>query len=173
MTASSYENHLMKIGIGYDVHRLVSGRKLVLGGITIPFEKGLLGHSDADVLIHSICDALLGAAALGDIGIHFPDTDPQYKDIYSITLLEKTHQLIREKGYRIQHIDTTIFAQEPKIYPYRTAMVEMISHTLDINPDQLNIKATTTEGIGFIGKGEGIAAMCIALILKQMNRTQE
>ncbi|QTA79548.1 2-C-methyl-D-erythritol 2,4-cyclodiphosphate synthase [Desulfonema limicola] len=157
----------MRTGIGYDVHQLVSGRKLILGGVTIPFEKGLLGHSDADVLIHSVCDALLGAAALGDIGLHFPDTDLSFKDINSMILLEKTRQLIMDKGYYIVNIDATIFAQAPKISPQREKMVSNISKTLNLDLDQVNIKATTTEGLGMIGTGDGIACMSIALIEKK------
>jgi len=156
----------MRIGTGYDVHCLVSGRKLVLGGITIPFEKGLLGHSDADVLVHSICDALLGAAGLGDIGLHFPDTDPQFKDICSMKLLARTYEMLRARGYSIINIDSTIFAEKPKISPYRREMQDNIAKTLEIAPDCVNIKATTTEGLGMIGKGEGIGAMSTALIDK-------
>lgn len=154
----------MRIGLGYDIHRLVFNRKLVLGGIFIPYEKGLLGHSDADVLVHAICDALLGAAGLGDIGLHFPDTDPQYKNIYSIVLLERTRKMLEEKGFRIINIDATIFAQEPRLSPYRKDMQHMLSKTLDIDPTCINIKATTTEGVGLIGNKEGIGAMGIALI---------
>lgn len=150
--------------MGYDVHRLVAGKKLVLGGITIDFEKGLEGHSDADVLVHALCDALLGAAGLKDIGFWFPDTDPAYKDIYSIELLKKCDHMIRDKGYSIINTDITIFAEQPKISPYRTAMIEKIAESLDIEPERINIKATTTEGLGMIGKGEGIGAMCIVLM---------
>ena len=154
----------MRIGMGYDVHRLVKGRKLVLGGVTIPFEKGLLGHSDADVLVHAVCDALLGATGLGDIGLHFPDTDPEYKDIASIKILAKTYELINAKGFSIMNIDSTIFADAPKLSPYRDAMQKNISRTIEIGQDRVNIKATTFEGLGMIGKGEGIGAMCVALI---------
>ena len=154
----------MRTGIGYDVHRLVAGRKLVLGGTVIPFEKGLLGHSDADVLVHAVCDALLGAAGLGDIGLHFPDTDPKYKDISSLTLLAQTNAMVREKGYTIRNIDTIIFAQAPKINPYRKSMQQHLAETLNVDPDCVNIKATTTEGLGIIGKGEGIGAMCMVLV---------
>jgi 2-C-methyl-D-erythritol 2,4-cyclodiphosphate synthase len=154
----------MRIGIGYDVHRLVAGRKLVLGGVTIPYEKGLLGHSDADVLIHAVCDALLGAAGLGDIGIHFPDTDPVYKDIDSMILLGKTRNLISEKKLYVVNLDTTIFAQAPKIGPYRERMQANIAQALGMETDRVNIKATTTEGLGTIGAGEGIGAMCAALL---------
>ncbi len=154
----------MRIGMGYDVHRLVAGKKLVLGGITIDFEKGLEGHSDADVLVHAVCDALLGAAGLKDIGFWFPDTDPAYKDIYSIKLLKKCNKMIRDKGFSIINTDMTLFAEQPKISPYRKAMVEKIAESLDIEPERINIKATTTEGLGMIGKGEGIGAMCIVLM---------
>lgn len=154
----------MRIGMGYDVHRLVEGRKLVLGGVTIPFEKGLLGHSDADVLVHAVCDALLGAAGLGDIGLHFPDTDSEYKDVASIKILAKTYELISAKGFTIMNLDSTIFADAPKLFPYRDAMQKNISRTIEIEQDRVNVKATTFEGLGMIGKGEGIGAMCVVLI---------
>ena len=154
----------MRIGIGYDVHRLVYKRKLVLGGVIIPFEKGLYGHSDADVLVHALCDALLGAAGIGDIGQHFPDTDPAFKDIYSIKLLVKTCEMISRKGFKINNVDSTIFAQEPKIAPYKEAMGKNISKAIQVEPARINIKATTTEGLGMIGEGDGIGAMCIVLI---------
>ena len=154
----------MRIGIGYDVHRLVSGRKLVLGGVDIPFEKGLLGHSDADVLVHAVCDALLGAAGLGDIGLHFPDTDPEYKDISSIKILAKTYNLVRGKNFKVMNIDSTIFADIPKLSPYRDAMQKNIARTIEIEPECVNVKATTLEGLGMIGKGDGIGAMCIVLL---------
>ncbi len=154
----------MRIGMGYDVHRLVEGRKLVLGGVTIPFEKGLLGHSDADVLVHAVCDALLGAAGLGDIGLHFPDTDPEYKDVSSIKILAKTYELISGKGFTIMNLDSTIFADAPQLFPYRDAMQKNIARAIEIEPDRVNVKATTFEGLGMIGKGEGIGAMCVALI---------
>ncbi|MDM8536519.1 2-C-methyl-D-erythritol 2,4-cyclodiphosphate synthase [Desulfobacterales bacterium HSG17] len=154
----------MRTGIGYDVHQLVYDRKLIIGGVTIPFEKGLLGHSDADVLLHSICDALLGAAALGDIGLHFPDTKPEFKDIDSMILLEKTGQMLEDKRFYIENIDSTIFAQAPKISRYREKMVSNISRTLKLDLSQVNVKATTTEGLGMIGAGDGIACMSIALI---------
>jgi 2-C-methyl-D-erythritol 2,4-cyclodiphosphate synthase len=154
----------MRIGTGYDVHRLTSGRKLILGGVAIPFEKGLLGHSDADVLVHSICDALLGAAGLGDIGLHFPDTDPKFKDISSIKLLDKTYKMVTKKGFNLINIDSTVFAQEPKISPFREKMQQNIARAMNVNPNCINIKATTTEGLGMIGRGEGIGAMCVVLI---------
>ncbi len=154
----------MRIGIGYDVHRLVPDRKLILGGITIPFEKGLEGHSDADVVVHAICDALLGAAGLKDIGFWFPDTDPSYKGINSFILLQKCHEMIKEKNFSIKNLDITVFAEQPKISPYRNDMTQKISRCLGSEPGLVNVKATTTEGLGMIGRGEGIAAMCVALI---------
>lgn len=154
----------MRIGIGYDVHRLVEGRKLVLGGVTIPYKKGLLGHSDADVLIHAVCDALLGAAGLGDIGLHFPDTDPKFKDISSMIILLKTYNLLKDKGFKIINLDLTIMAEAPKIFPFKEKMIENIAQTIEIPSNCVNVKATTFEGLGLIGKGEGIGAMCVALI---------
>lgn len=154
----------MRVGLGFDVHRLVSGRQLVLGGVVIPFEKGLLGHSDADVLVHAVCDALLGAAGLGDIGQHFPDTDLAFKDVSSLKLLAKSCEMISAKGLAIQNLDATIFAEAPKLSPYKAAMQKKIAHAIEIEPDHVNVKATTFEGLGMIGKGEGIGAMCIALL---------
>jgi 2-C-methyl-D-erythritol 2,4-cyclodiphosphate synthase len=154
----------MRTGIGYDVHRLVTGRKLILGGIEIPFKKGLLGHSDADVLVHAVCDALLGSVGLGDIGLHFPDTDPTYKDISSLILLAEANKMVCNKGFRIQNIDTIIFAEAPKINPYRKTMQQNLASSLEVDPGCINIKATTTEGLGMIGKGEGIGAMSVVLI---------
>lgn len=154
----------MRIGIGYDIHTLAKGRDLVLGGVTIPYEKGLIGHSDADVLIHAICDALLGAAGKDDIGLHFPDNDPAYKDISSLKLLTATLEILRNARYEIVNIDCTVFAQSPKLSPYREAMKTTVAKTIDLNSNRINIKATTTEGLGFIGEGKGIAAMCVALI---------
>jgi 2-C-methyl-D-erythritol 2,4-cyclodiphosphate synthase len=154
----------MRIGTGYDVHRLVKGRKLVLGGVTIPFEKGLLGHSDADVLVHAVCDALLGAAGLGDIGFHFPDTDPKLKDISSIKILSKTNAILTAKGYRVVNLDATIMAEAPKMSPYKAEMQKNIAGTIEIELDCVNVKATTFETLGMIGRGEGIAAFCVALI---------
>ncbi|KAF5072004.1 2-C-methyl-D-erythritol 2,4-cyclodiphosphate synthase [anaerobic digester metagenome] len=154
----------MRIGSGYDVHKLVEKRKLILGGVEIPFEKGLLGHSDADVLLHAIMDALLGAAALGDIGRHFPDTDEVYKGADSLKLLSKVLYLISEKGYCIINIDATIIAQKPKLAHYLPEMCEIIAKTLEINRNQLNVKATSEEGLGFTGKGEGIAATAVCLL---------
>jgi 2-C-methyl-D-erythritol 2,4-cyclodiphosphate synthase len=154
----------MRVGLGYDVHKLVEDRLLILGGIEIPFEKGLMGHSDADVLIHAVCDALLGAAGLGDIGMHFPDTDSAYKDISSMKLLIKTFQMLKASGFSILNLDTVIFAEAPKLSSHRTAMQQNIAATLKLEPAQVNIKATTAEGLGMVGSGEGIAAMAIALI---------
>jgi 2-C-methyl-D-erythritol 2,4-cyclodiphosphate synthase len=154
----------MRIGIGYDVHRLVTGRRLILGGVVIPFEKGLLGHSDADVLVHAVCDALLGAAGLGDIGMHFPDTDFKFKGISSLLLLAETKVMIQNRGFSIRNIDTIIFAEVPKIGPFRKEMQENLAHTVEVHPGCVNIKATTTEGLGIIGKGEGIGAMSVALL---------
>ncbi|MBW2335153.1 MAG: 2-C-methyl-D-erythritol 2,4-cyclodiphosphate synthase [Deltaproteobacteria bacterium] len=154
----------MRTGIGYDVHRLVTGRKLILGGIEIPFEKGLLGHSDADVLVHAVCDALLGSVGLGDIGLHFPDTDPKYQDISSLTLLAQTNAMVRKKGFVICNIDTIVFAEAPKIGPYRESMQKNLARAVEVNPRCINIKATTTEGLGIIGQGEGIGAMSVVLV---------
>jgi len=154
----------MRIGTGYDVHRLIFGRKLILGGVAIPFEKGLLGHSDADVLVHSICDALLGAAGLGDIGLHFPDTDPKFKDISSIKLLEIAYKMVCEKGFNLQNLDSTVFAQEPKISSFREKMQQNIARAMNVKTNCVNIKATTTEGLGMFGRGEGIGAMSAVLI---------
>ncbi len=151
----------MRVGMGYDVHKLVEGRKLILGGVTIPFEKGLLGHSDADVLLHAVMDALLGAAALGDIGKHFPDTDAAYEGISSVKLLGQVGQLIEEAGCLIENIDATIIAQRPKMRDYIDAMEENIAKTLGIEKNQVNVKATTEEGMGFTGRGEGIAAQAV------------
>ena len=154
----------MRIGSGYDVHKLVEGRDLILGGVKIPYEKGLLGHSDADVLIHAIMDALLGAAALGDIGLHFPDNDIQYKGISSVKLLEKVGELINDNLYFIENIDATVIAQAPKLRPYIDEMRQIIAKTLRLDLSQINIKATTEEGLGFTGAGEGIAAQAICLL---------
>ena len=154
----------MRIGQGYDVHRLVEGRKLIIGGVDIPYEKGLLGHSDADVLLHAVMDALLGAAALGDIGQHFPDSDEKYKGISSIALLKKVGKILQENGYMIENIDSTVIAQRPKLLPYRPQMAENIAAALGIEKEQVSVKATTEEGLGFTGTGEGISAQAIALL---------
>ena len=154
----------MRIGQGFDVHAFAEGRKLVIGGVDIPYNRGLLGHSDADVLLHAICDALLGAAALGDIGRHFPDTDPRYKGIDSRALLRHVAGLISKHGYRVNNIDATIIAQAPKMAPHVAAMIENIATDLGIAADRVNIKATTTEKLGFTGREEGIAAQAICLL---------
>lgn len=163
----------MRIGMGYDVHRLTEDRDLILGGVKIPWEKGLLGHSDADVLIHAIMDALLGAAALGDIGQHFPDTDPKYKGISSVLLLKHVAALLREHGYAVGNIDATIVAQKPKMAPHIPKMRENIAAALQIPQSSLNIKATTEEGLGFTGSGEGIAAQAIALLTEMKEEPNE
>ena len=154
----------MKIGIGYDVHKLVEGRPLILGGVQIPFNKGLLGHSDADVLVHAIMDALLGAAAMGDIGRHFPDTDEQYRNISSIELLKRVNEKIKTAGFCAVNIDSIIMAERPKMAPYINRMRENIKEVLGVNLNSISIKATTTEGLGFVGAGEGIAAQAVALL---------
>ncbi|ALP89161.1 MULTISPECIES: 2-C-methyl-D-erythritol 2,4-cyclodiphosphate synthase [Clostridium] len=154
----------MRIGMGYDVHKLVEDRKLIIGGVEIPFEKGLLGHSDADVLLHAIMDSLLGACALGDIGRHFPDTDIKYKGISSINLLEETGRIIFENGYSINNIDATIIAQKPKMSPHIETMRKNIAKALNIDINQINIKATTEEGLGFTGEMLGISAQSIASV---------
>lgn len=160
----------MRIGFGYDVHKLVKDRKLILGGIEIPFEKGLLGHSDADVLTHAIMDSILGALALGDIGKHFPDTDDKYKDISSIYLLTQVAKLMNENGYSIGNIDATIVAQRPKLVPYIEAMRERIAETLFTSIDKISLKATTTEWLGFEGREEGISAYSVCLLKKTIDK---
>ena len=159
----------MRVGMGYDVHRLTAGRKLILGGVEIPYGKGLLGHSDADVLVHAVMDALLGAAALGDIGKHFPDTDPEYEGISSIRLLEHVGRPLDEKGYVIENIDATIIAQRPKMRPYIDQMRENIAEALKIETDQVNVKATTEEGLGFTGSGEGISSQAVCALERYLN----
>ena len=154
----------MRIGQGFDVHALVTGRRLVIGGVEIPYAKGLAGHSDADVLLHAICDALLGAAALGDIGMHFPDSNPDYRGADSRVLLKEVAKKIGAQGLRIVNIDATIIAQEPRMAPHVPKMIGNIATDLGVKPAQVNIKATTTEGLGYTGRGEGIAAQAIALI---------
>ncbi len=157
----------MRIGMGYDIHRLVTGRKLVLGGVTIPYKKGLLGHSDADVLIHALCDALLGAIGQGDIGTHFPDTAPEFKDISSMIILAQTWDMVCAEGFSLENADTTIMAEQPKLAPYRTAMRQNIAGVMNTDPHCISIKATTTERLGMIGRGEGIGAMCVVLLTKK------
>lgn len=154
----------MRIGHGYDVHKFAENRDLIIGGVNIPYEKGLLGHSDADVLLHAVCDALLGAAALGDIGKHFPDTDPKFKGIDSMLLLKKVAELLKENGYKIINIDSTVLAQRPKLAPYILKMRENISDALGVDVDFVSVKATTEEGLGFTGEGLGIAAHAVCLI---------
>ena len=155
---------MYRIGNGYDVHRLIKGRKLILGGVDIPHGLGLDGHSDADVLCHALCDSLLGASGAGDLGKYFPDTDNKWKGVSSLVLLEKSGELVAERGFQIANIDTTIVAQQPKIGPHIESMTTNISETLKIDPTQINIKATTTEGLGFTGREEGIAAYAVALL---------
>ncbi len=154
----------MRVGFGYDVHRLVAGRPLILGGIEIPYELGLLGHSDADVLLHAICDAMIGAAGLGDIGTHFPDTSSEFKNISSLILLDRTAALLVERGLRLRNIDSTVVAQRPRLSPYIHRMVEKISSQTGLAPEFVNVKAKTTETLGFAGREEGIAAYAVALI---------
>lgn len=161
----------MRIGMGYDVHRLVEGRDMIIGGVKIPYEKGLLGHSDADVLLHAISDALLGAAALGDIGKHFPDTDPAYKGISSLLLLGKVGELLEEKGFLIENIDSTIIAQAPKMRPHIDTMRENIANALHISVDHVNVKATTEEGLGLTGTGEGISSQAICMLTSPFDLT--
>lgn len=154
----------MRIGYGYDVHRLVEGRRLILGGVDIPWEKGLLGHSDADVLTHALMDALLGAAALGDIGQHFPDKDPAYEGADSVELLRRVCALLREHGYRVGNVDCTVVAQRPKLMPHIPAMRERLAEAMEVPVDRVSVKATTEEGLGFSGEGLGIAAHAVALL---------
>lgn len=161
----------MRVGMGYDVHKLTEGRKLILGGVDIPWEKGLLGHSDADVLIHAVMDALLGAAALGDIGKHFPDTDPAYKGISSIKLLVHVAELLRKQEYAVGNIDATVIAQKPKMAPHIPQMRKNMADALGIPESKINIKATTEEGLGFTGRGEGIASQAICLLIEKQDRS--
>ena len=154
----------MRIGCGYDVHRLVGGRPLILGGVQVPFEKGLLGHSDADVLLHAICDALLGAVALGDIGMHFPDTDERWRDADSLLLLREVATLVARQGYSISNVDATVAIQRPKLRPYIDQMRRNIAGALGVFLDEVSVKATTTEQLGFVGLGEGVAAYAVALV---------
>ena len=161
----------MRIGMGYDVHKLVEGRDLIIGGVKIPYEKGLLGHSDADVLLHAISDSLLGAAALGDIGKHFPDTDEAYKGADSLVLLQKVGELLEQEGFLIENIDATIIAQAPKMRPHIDKMRENIAKALNIEVNQVNVKATTEEGLGFTGNGEGISSQSICMLTSPFNLT--
>ena len=155
----------MRIGHGYDVHRLVEGRKLILGGVDIPYEKGLLGHSDADVLVHAVMDALLGAAGLGDIGRHFPDSDPSYAGADSLNLLDHVMELLREHGWKVGNVDATILAQRPKLAPYIPVMQENLATHMLVEPGRVNVKATTEEKLGFTGSGEGMAAHAVCLLI--------
>ncbi len=156
-----------RIGTGYDVHRLVEGRKLIIGGVDIPHEKGLLGHSDADVLVHAVCDALLGAAGLGDIGKHFPDSDQRYKGISSLTLLADVSRLLKAKNFTVNNIDATIVAERPRMAPHIPKMISHVSSAVQVAESAINVKATTTEGLGFSGRGEGIAAYAVCTIVEQ------
>ncbi|MGG4096372.1 2-C-methyl-D-erythritol 2,4-cyclodiphosphate synthase [Paenibacillus sp. FSL W8-0187] len=159
---------MIRVGQGFDVHQLVEGRPCIIGGVTIPYDKGLLGHSDADVLLHAVTDAILGALGLGDIGRHFPDNDPAFKDADSLKLLEQVWVMAKERGYRLGNIDSTIIAQKPKMAPYIPQMAEVIAKALDAEVDQVNVKATTTEQLGFAGRGEGIAAQSVVCLVKGM-----
>ena len=163
----------MRVGMGYDVHRLTEGRKLMLGGVEIPHTHGLLGHSDADVLVHAVMDALLGAAALRDIGKHFPDTDPAYEGASSIELLRRVGSMLEEKMYLIENVDATIIAQQPKLLPYMDTMAENIAAALKLEKDQVNIKATTEEGLGFTGSREGISAHAVCCIVNALDRLSD
>ena len=154
----------MRVGVGYDIHRLVEDRKLFLAGVEIPYFKGLLGYSDGDVVIHAVADAMLGAAALGDIGQHFPNTDPEYRGIASGKILGKVVTMISDRGFKVGNVDTMILAEEPKVYPFRSEMVETLSRLLGIEKERINIKATTNEGVGSIGKGEAIAAYAVVTL---------
>lgn len=165
----STRNYNMRVGFGFDVHRLVEGRPLILGGITVPFEKGLDGHSDADVLLHAITDALLGAAAMGDIGLHFPDTDPQWKGADSRKLLAHVGSLLGDEGYTIRNIDATVAMQRPKLRPYIDAMRQSIADTLQLEISQVSVKATTTEKLGFVGIGQGVSAYAVCAIFPETN----
>ena len=171
VTIWSQKGDTMRIGTGYDVHRLVENRELILGGVNVPYERGLLGHSDADVLVHAVMDALLGAAALGDIGVHFPDSDPQYKGISSLSLLEHVGEMLADRLYTVSNIDATIIAQRPKLAAYIPEMKANIARTLGIEENRVNIKATTEEGLGFTGEGLGIAAQAVCLLENAVDET--
>ena len=155
---------MKRVGIGFDVHRFVEGRPLILGGVNIPFEKGLEGHSDADVLTHTIADAILGAAGLGDIGVHFPDSEPQWKDVSSLIILEKIIEMLQEKSLAVVNVDAVLIAERPKISPWVPAIRDKLCQTIGVSAEMISIKATTTEGLGFIGEGKGIAAQAVALV---------
>jgi len=155
---------MIRIGFGYDAHRLVTGRDLIIGGVNIPYDLGLQGHSDADVLIHAVCDALLGAAGLGDLGRHFPDTDPELEGVSSVVILKRVAGMIRNEGFELQNLDTTVVTELPKLAPYIETMIATIADALEVNPRQVSVKATTTEGMGFTGRGEGMAAYAVAAL---------
>jgi 2-C-methyl-D-erythritol 2,4-cyclodiphosphate synthase len=159
---------MIRVGQGFDVHQLAEGRKCIIGGVDIPFDKGLLGHSDADVLLHAVTDAILGALGKGDIGKHFPDTDEAYKDADSLKLLQEVWEMVRKEGYKLGNLDATIIAQKPKMAPYIPQMAEIMARTLDAEVSQVNVKATTTEQLGFTGRGEGIAAQAIVCLLRDV-----
>ncbi|MFS0724499.1 2-C-methyl-D-erythritol 2,4-cyclodiphosphate synthase [Paenibacillus sp. 1P07SE] len=159
---------MIRVGQGFDVHQLVEGRPCIIGGVSIPYERGLLGHSDADVLLHAITDAVLGALGLGDIGKHFPDTDEAYKDADSLKLLTDVWQMVKDKGYKLGNLDATIIAQKPKMLPYIPQMIETIAGALEAEPSQVNVKATTTEQLGFTGRGEGIAAQSVVCLIRDV-----
>jgi 2-C-methyl-D-erythritol 2,4-cyclodiphosphate synthase len=158
---------MIRVGQGFDVHQLAEGRKCIIGGVDIPYEKGLLGHSDADVLLHAIADAILGALGLGDIGKHFPDTDIAFKDADSLLLLKRVWSLVRERGYQLGNLDSTIIAQKPKMAPHIPRMIEVIADALEAEPSQVSVKATTTEQLGFTGRGEGIAAQAVVCLVRK------
>ncbi|MEV2327313.1 2-C-methyl-D-erythritol 2,4-cyclodiphosphate synthase [Paenibacillus larvae] len=159
---------MIRVGQGFDVHQLVEGRKCIIGGVELPYEKGLLGHSDADVLLHAITDAILGALGLGDIGTHFPDTEEEFKDANSLVLLKRVWGLAKEKGYRLGNADSNIIAQQPKMNPHIPAMVKIIAEVLEADEEQVNVKATTTEKLGFTGRGEGIAAQSVVCLIRDL-----
>lgn len=163
----------MRMGIGYDVHRLVEGRRLIIGGVHIPWPRGLMGHSDADVLIHAVCDAILGAAALGDIGKHFPPSDPQFKDADSSHLLRRVASMVAEKGYTVENIDSVVIAEEPHLQKYMDDMRRNIAAAASLDVSRVSVKATTTEGLGFTGRGEGIAAMAICTLRKDRRMSEK
>jgi len=155
---------MTRVGFGYDAHRLVVGRDLILGGVHIPYDRGLQGHSDADVLIHAACDALLGAAGLGDLGRHFPDTDPELEGVSSMVILKRVGAMVRNRGFELENLDTTVVAEAPKVAPFVEKMISRIADALEVKPEQVSVKATTTEGMGFTGRGEGIAAYAVAVL---------
>ena len=155
---------MTRVGFGYDAHRLVVGRDLILGGVHIPYDRGLQGHSDADVLIHAACDALLGAAGLGDLGRHFPDTDPELEGVSSMVILKRVGAMVRNRGFELENLDTTVVAEAPKVAPFVEKMISRLADALEVKPEQVNVKATTTEGMGFTGRGEGIAAYAVAVL---------